>query len=137
MRQRILALQHQALHDWALDNGPAFFCIALTQGSSDFLHIDRTDWTNSYAFVVPFGEFTGGEAILPTLGLSIPLQPGQYLAFNASFLPHYCAQLKGVRYVATFFTDRGMAAKTCDVLLMLGLTVSQLNFNLDQQFFFN
>lgn len=72
-----------------------FYCVAVGKGYSGRTHIDSTDHVKSYAFVVPFGEFEGGNLVLPSRGASIPVLPGQFVAVTASFLPHYVAQTTG------------------------------------------
>jgi hypothetical protein len=116
------------MREHAVDFGGVFFCIALSIGHSDHVHMDNTDFRKSYAFIMPLGDFEGGDTVLPTLGLSIPVCPGQLLAITASFLPHYISAVSGVRYVATFFTDQFTAVRTRDVLLQMGCSVSQLSF---------
>jgi hypothetical protein len=128
VRQRTLAFLGEKLSEHAVDFGGSFFCIALSKGHSNNIHLDNTDHKKSYAFIMPLGDFTGGDTLLPTLGLSIPVKPGQLLAITASFLPHYISAVTGPRYVATFFTDLFIGARTRDVLLQMGYPVSDLNF---------
>jgi hypothetical protein len=116
------------MSEHAADFGGAFFCIALSKGHSDCIHLDNTDHRKSYTFIMPLGDFTGGDTVLPTLGLLIPVQTGQLLAITASFLPHYISKVSGTRYVATFFADLFIGARTRDVLLQMGHSVSDLNF---------
>lgn len=105
-----------------------FYCVAVGKGYSFRTHIDSTDNVKSYAFVVPFGEFDGGDLILPSRGLSVPVKSGQFLAVTASFLPHYVSQTIGTRYALTLFTDEFIAGKARNAMLQMGLHVSDLNF---------
>ncbi|PVF91793.1 hypothetical protein CPB86DRAFT_671741, partial [Serendipita vermifera] len=89
----VLAYLGNEIADRNADFGGAFFCIALSKGHSDNIHLDGTDHTKSYAFIMPLGNFEGGDIMLPTLGLSIPIKPGQLLAVTASFLPHYISDI--------------------------------------------
>ncbi|PVF92230.1 hypothetical protein CPB86DRAFT_673599, partial [Serendipita vermifera] len=93
MRQRTLALLEKEMWDHAADFGGAFFCVALSKGHSTNVHMDNTDFRKAYAWIMPLGTFTGGDTVLPTLGLSIPVQPGQLLAITASFIPHYISSI--------------------------------------------
>ncbi|CAG8630895.1 9120_t:CDS:10, partial [Acaulospora colombiana] len=120
--QRVLAYLGDELADNVADFGGAFFCMALSKGHSDNIHLDGTDHTKSYAFIIPLGEFTGGDLVLPTLHLSIPVRPGQILAVTASFLPHYISTVSGTRYAATLFTDKFLASRMRDVLLKMGIS---------------
>jgi hypothetical protein len=65
---------------------------------------------------------------LPTLRHAVPVKEGQILAVTASFLPHRIAQVSGHRYAATFFTDKFCGARSRDVLLQMGLSVSDIHF---------
>jgi hypothetical protein len=128
MRQRTLALLERETWDHAVDFGGAFFCVALSKGHSDKVHMDNTDFRKAYAWIIPLGDFEGGDTVLPTLGLSIPVRPGQLLAITASFLPHYIAAISGVRYVVTCFSDHFVGCWTRDILIQMGYAVSELDF---------
>jgi hypothetical protein len=126
-----MATQHDVMRPLALDFGGTGYCVAISKGYSGYIHVDRMDWPKGYAFVIPCGDYEGGDTILPTLEYTVPLQPGQILGMLAGFLPHCCGQSKGPRYVLTLFTDKGIAKKTSDVLLEMGLKVSEINFDLN------
>jgi len=128
MRARVNAYHADNLKEWSVDFGGSFFCIAISKGYSNFVHTDATDHCKSYAIVVPFGDFTGGDFSLPSRGISVPVAPGQFLAVTASFLPHCVMETIGTRYALTFFTEENVATKARDVLIQLGLKVSDLNF---------
>lgn len=102
--------------------------MALSRGHSYGIHTDRTDNSKSYAFVIPLGEFTGGDLVLPSIGYSVPVRPGQILAFTASLLPHYVKEVTGWRYAITAFTDRFTAVRMRNILLALGIKATALNF---------
>jgi hypothetical protein len=89
------------------------------------------DWPKGYAFVIACGDYEGGDTVLPTLEYTVPLKPGQILGMLAGFLPHCCGASTGTRYVLTLFTDKGIAKKTSDVLLELGLKVAEIDFDLN------
>jgi hypothetical protein len=146
-------MMQEEMRDYALDFGGAFFCIALSKGANQVVHVDKMDWPKGYAIVIPLGDFEGGDIILPTLDYAIPLKPGQILGFLAAFIPHYCTALEAVkprtqekkmqktvrpevarepeRYVATLFTDRDLAMKTRNLLLEMQVSVTDLNFDLN------
>jgi hypothetical protein len=128
IRQRVSAYQKHNLKNWVLDFGGMFYCVAVGKGHSYNTHTDVTDFVKSYAIVMPFGDFEGGDLILLSRGLGVPVRSGQFLAVAASFLPHYVADTIGPRYCLTMFTDKFIATKTRDVMVQMGLTVSDLNF---------
>jgi hypothetical protein len=128
IRQRVLALAVEDYKEWPIDFGGSFFCLALTHGSSSGIHTDRTDHTKSYAFVIPLGDFEGGDMETPSIGYRVPLRTGQILAFAASFLPHYVHHATGIRHSITAFTDKFTAIRTRDIMLSLGVSVAELNF---------
>ena len=127
----MLATQHEAMQSLALDFGGAWYCVAVSKGYSGFIHVDRMDWPKGYAFVVPCGQYEGGDNVLPTLEYTIPIKPGQILGFLAAFLPHCCSKTTGSQYVLTLFADRSIAKKTSDIMLELGFGVSELDFDLN------
>jgi hypothetical protein len=131
MRVRNLALLADQHEDWPIDFGGAFFCLAVARDNSFGIHTDKTDDPKSYAFVIPLGEFAGGDAGLPHMRTRIPLQTGQVMMFAASYIPHYINTVEsGVRYVITAFTDRFTAVRTRDLLLSLKIRVEALNFDI-------
>jgi hypothetical protein len=127
----MMATQDDAMRPLALDFGGTGYCVAISKGYSGYIHVDRMDWPKGYAFVIPCGDYEGGDTILPTLEYTVPLQPGQILGMLAGFLPHCCGRSKGPRYVLTLFTDKGIAKKTSDILLEMGFKVSEINFDLN------
>ncbi|KAI9763373.1 MAG: hypothetical protein M1840_000565 [Geoglossum simile] len=39
-------------------------------------HVDSDDWIGGWAWISPFGNFSGGDICLPQLGVRVPLPPG-------------------------------------------------------------
>jgi hypothetical protein len=126
-----MALLPDLHREWPLDFGGAFFCLAVARGNSFGIHTDKTDNTKSYAFVIPLGDFIGGDGGLPHMRLLVPLCTGQVMMFAASYIPHYITNVdSGHRYVITAFTDKFTAIRTRDLLLSLRVRVDALNFKL-------
>jgi hypothetical protein len=81
--------------------------VAIKEGSSEILHLDFNDDEHSVSWVVPVGDWTGGEFCLPQLGVKIPVRPGQVLAVMTKTLVHCTAPItSGRRLIMTLFSDR-------------------------------
>ncbi|KAF9491164.1 hypothetical protein BDN71DRAFT_1453371 [Pleurotus eryngii] len=97
-----------------LDFGGAFFTVAIKVGSSECWHIDwNDDRCGSIAWVVPIGEFTGGDFCSPQLLTHISICRGQVLEVQAWRLIHCGLKTTGVCHVFTLFTD-GLILKHAD-----------------------
>lgn len=90
-----------------LDFLGAFTTVAVTNGVSDVLHADRED--AGLTWVIPLGEYEGGDLCIPQYGMRIPLKPGDAIAFHANILGHHSSELlSGNRLALTCFTDRNI-----------------------------
>lgn len=71
-------------------------CLAFANGQSEKLHLDLHDDRHLYTTLLVLGREgadwdrdTGrGDLLLPTLGLAVPLYPGDVLFFQPALLPH-------------------------------------------------
>ena len=89
--------------------GGAFFTVAAKEGSSEILHLDFNDERHSIAWVIPLGDWAGGEFCLPQLGIRIPVRPGQVLAVMTKILVHCTAPItSGRRIILTLFCDQNL-----------------------------
>jgi hypothetical protein len=89
----------------ALNFESAFTTVAVKEGSSEHVHIDRND--QGITWVLPIGEWEGGHMVIPQLGLKLPVRPGELLGFSANLLAHYSTPVtSGNRLVITMFTCR-------------------------------
>ncbi|SJL03176.1 uncharacterized protein ARMOST_06522 [Armillaria ostoyae] len=90
-----------------LDFGPAFFSIAMKDGSSEHVHLDFSDDIHTMTWIIPIGDWEGGEFCIPQLGIGIPLKPGQVLAIRTWLLAHCNAPITaGRRVVFTCFSEK-------------------------------
>ena len=92
--------------------------IAIGRGQSERLHLDLFDDDQTYTIImcigspdVPWNRSEGqGVLCLPTLGVTIPMNMGDVIYFQASVLPHYVIKLddkdRDKRLVVTMFTCR-------------------------------
>lgn len=89
-----------------LNFGGIFCTVAVKEGASELLHLDWNDDEDNMAFVLPVGDWEGGEFCSPQLGEKIPICPGQVFAVTARVLVHCSAPVtNGRRVVFTLFTD--------------------------------
>ncbi|KAF9474886.1 hypothetical protein BDN70DRAFT_898616 [Pholiota conissans] len=90
-----------------MDFTGSFFSVAVKEGSSEKVHIDFNDDINGITWVVPLGDWEGGEFCAPQLGYKIPIIPGQILGVMTKLLAHCGAPVtNGRRIVLTLFSDR-------------------------------
>ena len=90
----------------ALQFGGAFFTVAIKEGSSEVIHLDFNDDPNGISWIVPLGDWEGGEFCLPQLGIKIPIRSGQILGAMTRILAHCSAPVKGFRIILTLFADK-------------------------------
>ena len=90
----------------ALEFGVAFFTIAVKEGSSELIHLDFNDDKEGISWIVPLGDWEGGEFCVPQLNLKIPIQSGQILGAMTRTLTHCSAPVKGRRVILTLFADK-------------------------------
>ncbi|WVQ61872.1 uncharacterized protein L199_006887 [Kwoniella botswanensis] len=104
-------------------------CSAITQGQSEKLHMDNHDDRRLYTTLLVLGRENldwdhtdgRGDLLLPTLGLALPVFPGDVVFFQPGLLPHRVVALKPEdakkRVVITMFT----CEPTTDYLDMQGI----------------
>lgn len=91
----------------ALDFGGAFFTVAVKEGTSERVHLDFNDDEDGVSWVIPLGEWEGGEFCVPQLNEKIPICAGQALAGMVRILVHSSAPVKkGRRLILTLFSDK-------------------------------
>ena len=90
----------------ALDFGGVFFTVAVKEGSSEIVHLDFNDHPDNIAWIVPLGDWEGGEFCVPQLGIKVPLHAGQVIAAMTRNLAHCSAPAHGLRLILTLFSDK-------------------------------
>jgi hypothetical protein len=75
-------------------------------------HIDRDDDKYGFCWLVPLGEWEGGDLIFPQLNVRIKLKPGNILAFRSNLLVHGNLPCSGVRHSLVFFTHNNLFPET-------------------------
>jgi hypothetical protein len=90
-----------------LDFLGAFTTIAVTNGISNVLHADRND--GGLTWVIPLGDWEGGDLCIPQEGIRVAVRPGDAIAFQANFIAHFSSKIQWGNHLAlTCFTDRNM-----------------------------
>jgi hypothetical protein len=51
-------------------------------------HIDRDDDKYGFCWLIPLGDWEGGDVIFPQLNIRVKLKPGNILAFRSNLLVH-------------------------------------------------
>lgn len=95
----------------SLDFNGALFTIAVKDGSSKIIHVDRNDKKMSWTWIIAVGDWEGGEFCIPQLGVKIPLRTGQVLAVMSGLLAHFSAPVtQGRRIIMTCFSEKNLVA---------------------------
>jgi hypothetical protein len=89
-------------------------------------HRDTRDAMFGYAVIVTFGSFTGGEFVLPQLGLKFPHQPGDVIFVKGQLLQHFVTEWKprgegGERFCITHFSHQNLIDSVEEQLEAMGL----------------
>jgi len=71
-------------------------------------HYDSDDFSNGLCWVMPFGNYTGGELKFLDLNIEAELQPGDLICFQSRHLFHGNNTYEGVRHSLVFFTNHEM-----------------------------
>lgn len=75
-------------------------------------HIDRHDDKYGFCWLVPLGEWEGGDLIFPQLKVRVKLKPRNILAFRSNLLVHGNLLCSGVRHSLVFFTHNNLFPET-------------------------
>ena len=75
-------------------------------------HIDRDDDKYGFCWLVPLGEWEGGDLIFPQINVRIKLKPGNILLFRSNLLVHGNLPCLGVRHSLVFFTHNNLFPET-------------------------
>ncbi|KDQ05836.1 hypothetical protein BOTBODRAFT_49677 [Botryobasidium botryosum FD-172 SS1] len=89
------------------DLGGLATALAAKAGGSPYAHLDPGDWGLAILYVS--GLFTGGNFVLPQMGIAIPFGGLTVLLIRASELIHFVSDLEGYRVILTTFIDLNTA----------------------------
>lgn len=67
-------------------------------------HKDHSDSKTGWVAMCCWGEFIGGELVIPTLKLSLKFQPGDVIFFRSTLLYHYLMPFVGQRTSFVFLS---------------------------------
>lgn len=80
--------------------------LALIRNLAAEPHKDKSDFKDGWVVMACFGNFTGGQLIIPHLELRIPFQPGDVVVFRSTLLEHYILPYEGERSSIVFFSHQ-------------------------------
>lgn len=89
-------------------SGEPFSMRALLVNLMTYEHQDTGDWHHGYAFLLPVGDFTGGDLVLRELGLQIDAPAGCLQMFRGRELRHSITKWTGRRFVCVNVTHESV-----------------------------
>lgn len=89
-------------------SGEPFVMRALLVNLMTYEHQDTGDWHHGYAFLLPVGDFTGGDLVLRELGLQIEAPAGCLQMFRGRELKHSITKWAGRRFVCVNVTHESV-----------------------------
>lgn len=85
-----------------------FLMRALLVNLMTYEHKDTGDWHYGFAFLMPVGDFNGGDLVLRELGLQIEAPPGFLQMFRGRELRHSITKWTGRRFVCVNVTHEAV-----------------------------
>lgn len=89
-------------------SGEPFVMRALLVNLMTYEHRDPGDWHHGYAFLLPVGDYSGGDLVLRELGLQIEAPPGCFQMFRGRELRHSITKWTGRRFVCVNVTHEAV-----------------------------
>ena len=71
-------------------------------------HKDNSDYKQGWVAMCCFGNFTGGELVIPALKMTFKFEPGDVIFFRSTLLEHYVLPFTGDRTLLVFFTHHNV-----------------------------
>jgi hypothetical protein len=72
------------------------------------MHTDERDYRNGFCWVVPFGDFEGGELVFPDIKVCLEMFPGDIVYFRSCDLNHFVNPFTGNRKSLVLFSHNTM-----------------------------
>lgn len=85
-----------------------FLMRALLVNLMTYEHKDTGDWHHGFAFLLPVGNFSGGDLVLRELGLQVEAPPGCMQMFRGRELRHSISKWTGRRFVCVNVTHEAV-----------------------------
>lgn len=89
-------------------SGEPFLMRALLVNLMTYEHQDTGDWYHGFAFLLPMGDFAGGDLVLRELGLQIEAPPGCLQMLRGRELRHSITKWTGRRFVCVNVTHEAV-----------------------------
>ncbi|KAA8913722.1 hypothetical protein FN846DRAFT_1018584 [Sphaerosporella brunnea] len=67
-------------------------------------HVDHNDWSKGWAWLTPFGDYTGALFCIPLLQRKIPFQPGSVMGIRGERVEHFTTKWRGSNRYSWVFT---------------------------------
>lgn len=96
------------VHFQTRESGEPFVMRALLVNLMTYEHRDTGDWHHGYAFLLPVGDYSGGDLVLRELGLQIEAPPGCLQMFRGRELRHSITKWTGRRFVCVNVTHEAV-----------------------------
>ncbi|KAH0562470.1 hypothetical protein GP486_002837 [Trichoglossum hirsutum] len=77
-------------------------------------HVDKDDWVGGWAWLAPFGTFTGGDLCIPQLGIRVPMPAGSIVGIRGRELIHFTDKWAGARYSVVHFFKQSIRRLSFD-----------------------
>lgn len=111
MHQEYVDAYSECLHTSALTTltttGRACFQgLVLVKNLAAEPHKDTSDYKRGWVGMTWSGSYTGGELVVPILGIKISCQPGDVVFFRSTELEHYVLPFVGDRSAFVFFSHQ-------------------------------
>ena len=102
------ALRTGALRIMTATNRACFQGLVVVRNLAAQPHKDGSDYKKGWVAMCCFGDFTGGELVIPVLGMKFRFQPGDVIFFRSTLLEHYVLPFIGDRTSLVFFTHHNL-----------------------------
>ena len=86
------ALRTGALRIMTATNRACFQGLVVIRNLAALPHKDSSDYKKGWVAMCCFGDFTGGELVIPVLKMMFKFQPGDVIFFRSTILEHYVLQ---------------------------------------------
>ncbi|RPB18183.1 hypothetical protein L211DRAFT_877800 [Terfezia boudieri ATCC MYA-4762] len=98
------AAENSPLYGWTTSRRACFQGIVLIWNLAAKPHKDRSDYADSWVIICCWGEFGGGDLVVPDLKLRFAFKHGDVVVFRSTLLEHYIMPFDGERSSTIFFS---------------------------------
>ena len=95
-----------SLDSWTTTRRTCFQGIVLTRNLEAEPHKDRSGDRDGWVVMCCWGNFTGGDLVIPALQKRFEFKPGDVVILRSTLLEHYIMPCEGQRSSIMFFGNR-------------------------------